>query len=97
MEEVRVIMDTYNGSLWIMGLLLVLFLIGMLRSHVELIINFMLRGVLGLFFIYFANYFFSARMPGVEVGYNLLTFLTSGLLGIPGVFVMYGIRAYMLW
>lgn len=90
-------MDTYSGVLWIIGLLAAVFFVGILRSHVELIINFVLRGVLGLFVIYFVNYFLIPEMPGLEVGYNPLTFLTSGFLGFPGVLMLYGIRFYMLW
>ena len=90
-------MDTYSGSLWIIGILGAVFLVVMLRKHVELIINFVLRGVLGLFAIYFGNYFLCMHMPGMELGYNPVTFLTSGALGIPGVLMMYGVQFYMLW
>lgn len=88
-------MDTYSGVLWIIGLLGAVFMIGILRRHVEIIINFVLRGVLGLFMIYFANYVLSPFMPEVCVGYNPFTFLTSGFLGFSGVLMMYGVQLYM--
>ena len=90
-------MDTYSGALWIIGILAAVFLIAALRKHVEMLINFVLRGVLGLFLIYFGNYFLCTQMPGIELGYNPATFLTSGMLGVPGVLMMYGIKFYMLW
>lgn len=37
-----------------------------------------------------------SRMPAMEVGYNVITFLTSAFLGFPGVAVLYGINFYML-
>ena len=90
-------MDTYRGIVWIIGILSAIFCIAMLRKHVELMINFVLRGVLGLFFIYFGNYFLAQRMPELILGYNLPNFLTSGFLGFPGIMLLYGIRFYMLW
>lgn len=90
-------METFSGALWIMGILAAVFLIAGFRRHIEVVINFVLRGVLGLFMIYFGNIFLCTQMPGVELGYNPLTFLASGALGVPGVLMMYGIKIYMLW
>lgn len=90
-------METFSGALWIIGILAAVFLIAVFRKHIEIIINFVLRGVLGLFIIYFGNYFLCPQLPGVELGYNLITFFTSGVLGVPGVLMMYGMKIYMLW
>ncbi len=46
--------------------------------------------------VYFVNYFLSGRIPGIEIGYNPVTFITSGILGIPGVLMLYGINFYMI-
>lgn len=89
-------MSTYSGILWIVGALAAVLMVGAFRKHVELIINFVLRGVLGMMMIYFVNYFLSGRIPEIEIGYNLLTFCTTGLLGIPGVLMLYGINFYMV-
>lgn len=90
-------MDTYSSIIWMLGILGAIFGIGMLRRHMEMIVNFVLRGILGLFVIYFVNYFFAERLPELTLGYNFLNFLASGLLGFPGVMMLYGIRMYMLW
>lgn len=90
-------MDTYSGVLWIVGVLAAVLMIGAFRNKTEMIINFVLRGVLGMMMIYFINYFLNGRIPGIEIGYNPVTFLTSGILGFPGVFMLYGINFYMLW
>lgn len=90
-------MGTYSGVAWMIGVLGAVFCIAILRRHAEVLINFLLRGVLGLFLIYFGNYFLAEKLPGVMLGYNLPNFLTSGFLGFPGVLLLYGIRLYMLW
>lgn len=89
-------MDTYSGILWITGALATVLMMGVFRNHVEIIINFILRGVLGMMIIYFINYFLSEQIPGMEIGYNILTFCTTGLLGVPGILMLYGINLYML-
>lgn len=90
-------MSGYSGALWIVGILAVVLVMGTLRNHIETIINFVLRGILGMMMIYFINYFFSSRMPGMEMGYNLVTFLISGILGFPGILLLYAINLYMIW
>lgn len=89
-------MDTYSGIIWIIGVLIVVLVIGAFRNRIELLINFVLRGVLGMMMIYLGNYVLSGRVPGIEIGYNPITFLTAGVLGFPGVLMLYGIDFYML-
>lgn len=89
-------MDTYSSVLWIVGALAAVLMIGAFKNRAEIIVNFVLRGVLGMMMIYFVNYFLSEHMPEMEIGYNLLTFCTSGLLGVPGILLLYGINLYML-
>ena len=50
-------MSTYSGILWIAAALAAVLLLGIFRKHVEMIINFVLRGILGMMLIYFGNYF----------------------------------------
>lgn len=90
-------MGTYSGIAWLLGVLGAILGIALLRKHAEVLINFILRGILGLFVIYFGNYFLAERMPELTLGYNAFNFLASGFLGIPGVMMLYGIRIYMLW
>lgn len=89
-------MDTYSSVLWIVGALAAVLVIGIFKNRAERIINFVLRGVLGMMMIYFANYFLAEHLPGMEMGYNLLTFCTSGFLGVPGILLLYGINLYMI-
>ena len=89
-------METYTGIFFIVGILGVVLLIGVLRNRAELLINFVLRGISGMLIVYFLNFFMESRMPAMEVGYNVITFLTSAFLGFPVVAVLYGINFYML-
>ncbi len=67
-----------------------------MNNSAEWIINFVQRGVIGLMTAYFLNLFFEKYMPGMGIGYNPITFLAGGFLGIPGVAMLYGINFYML-
>lgn len=90
-------MSGINSAIWIVAILAVVLVMGVFKKHLEIVINFALRGVLGMMIIYFINYFFGTRMPGVEMGYNFVTFAVSGILGFPGILLLYGINLYMIW
>lgn len=62
------------------------------RSHI--FINFLVRAILGIAVIFFVNQFLVSRGISVRVGMNPVTFLTSGVFGIPGVALLYGITFY---
>lgn len=89
-------MDTYAGVFLILGILVLVLFIGAMKSRTEWLINFMLRGIMGMMMVYFLNFFLGDAMPGMRIGYNFITFLASGFLGIPGVALLYGINFYML-
>lgn len=60
----------------------------------RLIINFIVRAILGMGIIYFVNEYLAYRNISVAVGMNGISFLTSGALGLPGVALLYGILFY---
>lgn len=62
------------------------------RPH--FIINFIIRAILGIAIIFFVNEFLSGKEISLHVGMNPVTFLTSGILGVPGVALLYGITFY---
>lgn len=88
-------MDTYTGIFFIVGILGAVLLIGVFKSRAELVLNFILRGISGMLTIYFINFFLARSLPDMEMGYNLITFLTSAILGFPGVAMLYGINFFM--
>lgn len=62
------------------------------RPH--FIVNFIIRAILGIAIIFFVNEFLTSKGISLHVGMNPATFLTSGILGIPGVALLYGITFY---
>lgn len=87
-------MNQAGSSIVIIGMLFIVIFIGAIRRKAEWIINFVLRMVFGVIAIYFFNV--ALKTYGVEtsVAINLISILTSGFLGIPGVCVLYGIQFY---
>lgn len=60
----------------------------------SVIINFLIRALLGMGVIFFINEYILPADSPLSVGLNVLSFLTSGTLGIPGVCLLYGILLY---
>ena len=58
------------------------------------LMNFLIRAVLGMAVIFLANQFLEAGGHALHVGLNPLTFCTSGIFGMPGVALLYGIAFY---
>ncbi|MCM1026945.1 MAG: pro-sigmaK processing inhibitor BofA family protein [Roseburia sp.] len=57
-------------------------------------LNLVMRSIIGVVAIYFINMALAERGIFLGVGINPCTVLTSGILGIPGVAVLYGIGLY---
>ncbi len=66
-----------------------------MKNWTEHFLNFMLRAIFGMIAIYLVNSFLQGRGVEESVGINPFSFLTSGLLGFPGVALLYGIRFYL--
>ena len=72
------------------GIVLLLLLF---RTKARFVLNFLVRAILGVMLILFANNFLQKRGISLEIGVNAVTFLTSGSLGFPGVALLYAIEA----
>lgn len=59
-----------------------------------IVVNFLIRAVLGLAMIFFVNQFLEFEHISGQIGLNPVTFLASGALGTPGVLLLYGISFY---
>ena len=60
----------------------------------QVLVNFVVRAVIGTALIFFVNQFLNARGLDIRVGMNPVTVVTSGVLGTPGVALLYGISFY---
>ena len=65
-----------------------------LRNKSELLMNFVLRGILGTLGIYYVNNFLALQGIYCEVGINPCTVLASAGLGFPGLILLYGLSFY---
>ena len=59
-----------------------------------LLVNFLVRAIIGITLIFFINQFLAEKLIETNVGINPVTFVTSGTLGVPGVALLYGISFY---
>lgn len=64
------------------------------ENRSSIVVNFIVRAVIGLGVIFFANEILASKGISVAVGLNGLSLLTSGTLGLPGVCLLYGILFY---
>lgn len=59
-------------------------------------VNFFIRAFIGMAVIFFVNQFLDSKGIEEMVGLNGISFLTSGMLGLPGVALLYGVVLYQL-
>ena len=62
----------------------------------EKVINLVMRSILGTIAIYFVNAALEKAGISLGVGINAVTVLTSGILGFPGIAVLYGIHFFKI-
>lgn len=69
---------------------------GALKSKAEWLMNACMRGILGAVAIYFVNVYLEKRGIFLGIGINPATFLTSAILGFPGLAALFGIGIYRI-
>ena len=84
-------MENMNGILMIGVSFALILLIAAMRSRTDMLINFIMRAVLGTLSIYFINMFLSAQGFSWHVGIGPFSIVVSGVLGLPGIGLLYGI------
>lgn len=84
--------DKFIGFIILVAALAAVLLIGALKKRAEWLLTFLFRGVTGTVMIYFINLLITSTNMGFEIGINPVTVLTTGILGFPGVLLLYGIN-----
>ena len=84
--------ERFVSFLIILAALSAVLLIGALRKRAEHLLTFLFRLVTGTMMIYFVNLAVASYNMQFAIGINLVTVLTSGILGFPGVLLLYGIN-----
>ena len=87
-------MDTKTGMIVLAGICILVLAIGFLRRKAEIILNFLVRTVLGILAIYIINKAFAGAGIEVSAGLNPYSVLTVGSLGTGGLALIYGILFY---
>ncbi|MDR0964646.1 MAG: pro-sigmaK processing inhibitor BofA family protein [Clostridium sp.] len=82
------------GIIVIVALCLIVLLIGALKKRVEWLLNFIVRGVVGVVAIYFINMGLATFGVTLNIGINAATVLTTAFLGFPGLVALYGLGLY---
>lgn len=67
---------------------------GMWEKGVRAAVNILVRMIVGIAMIFLINQFLDTRGIEAQVGMNPVTVLTSGILGVPGVALLYGVTFY---
>lgn len=78
----------------IIGLCIILLVIGIVRHRMELLVNLILRMVMGIVGIYIVNEILAMQNIAPLAGINGITSITVGVLGLPGFLLVYGIGVY---
>lgn len=68
-------------------------LIVVLKQRAQIVLNFLVRLILGVICIFLINDFLADQGIEVAVGLNPISLLTSGTLGFSGVALLYAISA----
>lgn len=84
-------MDTKIGIFIIIGVCAIVLAIGILRRRVDIVLNFILRAVVGIVVISIINQILGTQNTLITVGVNPISVITTGVLGLPGVALLYGI------
>ena len=66
----------------------------LVKGKTDYVIDFGIRSIIGMAAIYFLNFLLGLAGSNIVVGINGITVLTSGLLGIPGIIMLYGLALY---
>lgn len=62
----------------------------------EWLLNLAMRSILGTIAMYFVNGALASMGLALQVGINVYTVLTTGILGVPGLLALYGIGLYRI-
>lgn len=87
-------MEHPEKMLWLIGVAVLFLLMSFLGKRAEWIVNFVLRNIMGTIALYFVNMGIHLLGFSSTVGINVVTVLTVGILGIPGIFMLYGLSIY---
>lgn len=87
-------MEMYQGAFFILAVLGMVMLMMAVKTNSMLLLNFILRSLTGSLLIFGIDQWMTTVGYSLYVGLNPGTVLTSGILGFPGVILLFGIKIY---
>lgn len=84
-------MEIKYGILAVVGICMLVLLIGILRRKAEIVLNFLVRMVVGMVGVYVVNLILAQKGIDLAVGLNAVSALTLGSLGFGGFLLLYGV------
>ena len=87
-------MNQPENLLWLIGAAVLLLILSFFARKAEWLLNFALRGIMGTIAIYFINMGVTFLGFTTVGGINAVSILTTGILGIPGIVMLYGLSIY---
>lgn len=90
-------MTYFNIPLCIISVICILTILLVGRKRPDVVINFFMRIGLCFVAIYFLNDAFLQKGFPLCIAMNAVTFLTCGMLGFPGLFLLYGIELWKIF
>lgn len=89
-------MNHPENILWLIGAAVLLLILSFFARKAEWLINFALRSIMGTIAIYFINMGIVFLGFNTVVGINAASVLTVGILGIPGIAMLYVLSIYAI-
>lgn len=89
-------MEEKNGFIIMIGICALVLLIGLLKQKAAMVLNILVRTIVGCVGIILLNDFLQKQGIPVSAGLNPLNLLTIGSLGMSGFALIYGILFYSL-
>lgn len=83
-------------GLVVIFLAVMIVLVVSIYGKMEWLLDLVMRSILGMVGIYFINLFLEQLGISLGVGINIVTVLTCGILGFPGLTALYGLGIYQL-
>ena len=89
-------MEVYQGAFLIIAVLGIVMFIIAVKTNSNLVLDFIIRSISGALLIFVMNQWLVIEGYSWSVGLNPGTVLTSGMLGFPGVILLFSIKIYSL-
>ena len=89
-------MEKYQGEIFIIAVCGIIMLILLVKTNSNLLLKLTIRSLIGSIFILVGNYILQLYGFSFNIGLNPGTVLTTGILGFPGVILLFSIIIYSL-